>query len=110
MMKPWEFEIKAPEDLPAFLDLLLEWEHPGAEVVRWLVENKKFPVRNNFHASYGSVTWTFHECNPPQDKPFLIPKGKFLSRSWLNDSHNSDSPTELIWRMINCEIYGGKTK
>ncbi len=43
-MKPWEFEIKGPLDLPVYADLLADWGHPGEKVVRWMIEEKIWPA------------------------------------------------------------------
>ncbi len=114
MMKPWEFLINEPADLLPFHDLLEEWGHPGAEVVKHLIKNKKFPsrvgytLRGNWGVYWG---WLLEEKDPGMArvlpiKYFCAPCGE----DGENGEHTFFTATEAIWWVINAGKYKARKK
>lgn len=39
-----DFIIETPEDLQLFADMLNDYGHPGEEIVRWLIAERRWPI------------------------------------------------------------------
>lgn len=107
-MKPWEFVISDPSDLPMFADLLEEWGHPGFRIVRHIITNKKFPRKDRIEDVYYWLIMKGHDkvCS------YKLPVSAFLGPDIFPNIFPDysiiryyNTSTEAIWAIINAFRY-----
>ncbi len=100
-MKPWEFVITCPEDLPVLADLLEDWEHPGVKTLRWMIETGRWPAKNRNPKGEAAYCWSVFKRggNPSRDFP------SFLDGVFPNIhnrvTYHFYTLNEAIWVVIN---------
>ncbi len=100
-MKPWEFIIEKPEDLPVFADLLEDWDHPGVGVVRGMIRDGKWPWTDVGNRTDKGCYWFIHAELRSTEHPNHLPMGSLASREWCKYY----TLTEAIWAVVNAGKY-----
>jgi hypothetical protein len=96
-MKPWEFVVEKPSDLPVLADLLAEWGHPGEEAVRWLAAGGKWPTKTPSR-KMPRCLWLCLPAGQVDDRPHII-SGVFAVQGKVCFYHHT--LTEAVWAVVN---------
>ena len=106
-MTPWEFIINEKGDLGPFADLLEEYGHPGATVVRELIKGDKFPRQCHFAdgtPDHGLVMW-WPCLETYTENHFIHPLMLYSTDPKHGGGRYYYCHTEAIWAVINSVIY-----